>query len=627
MRLIPEPALKTIVSMLPGQSLWTFRNLNAQGTHDVRLDAEPGRSDALDTLPPAYFENPILQNYFDALTKGRDSVARLPDYLFEYYKFNGLDKLQKESVSYILAGQDTLLADEQGTGKTITALCAARLADAQSVLIVCPQIVRGNWEAEIWKWCNKPAYVYAPRQHHSMRATFTVVNYEMLDKFLVSYKDDMNFDMLIVDECQYLKRKTSIRTKNVLEKLSNIPMRIFMSGTPLDVPYDLFPILNVLRPNRKLEGHGFAMDEQQFIQRYCGGYKVSEERKKKDGTVYRTPPTWTLKGSSNEAELHAHLRRHCMIRHRAPVWSSVPMTHEFLSVTLADYAHGMPEDEKAGYEKLLGKLHNEENGLNALAAQYLDNLILDLPTPTGIYHSRSEDSVAHTLFAVANGQFGRGVVPPFEEISAYRKNLGLAKIPAAVDFISSFMKTYPNRKLVVFTSHKDVANTLVNKPAFAVFNPTTLTGDDTGNEKTENVKKFQEDVSCRLIVCNSAAANMGVTLTAASDILHVEMDWSGFRLAQSNCRIDRRGQTRACRAFYLINRNSLDLHMTKVVHKKSMSAAKVLGDIQGINLTGPAAPPVAVPDNLSLQQQADAVHEDDPTPELLTYWRINGQRK
>jgi hypothetical protein len=304
------------------------------------------------------------------------------------------------------------------------------------------------------------------------------------------------------------------------------------------------------------------------------------------------------------------------------------MAHEFIRIDLEEYKTSFGDDKvkSDAYETLMSEVHGSERHLNALAAYYLNKLIDDacIGDASRNEYARHpvEDAYAHTLFSVANGQFGRGVVPPFEEISAYRKALGQAKIPAAVSFIDSFMTTYPKRKLVVFTSHKDVVKTLHADPSFNRYNPTTLTGDDTATQKTDNVKKFQEDKSCRLIFCNSAAANMGVTLTAASDILHVEMDWSGFRLAQSNARIDRRGQTRACRAYYLIAGDSLDLHMTKVVHKKSISAAKVLGDVQSGNLTGVKIEHTgAASDDLSLQLLADTVHEDDPTPDLTTFWR------
>jgi SNF2 family DNA or RNA helicase len=59
---------------------------------------------------------------------------------------------QRVGREFLVAAKNALLGDEQGTGKTIQVLAALRKTDAYPALIICPNSVKRNWEAEVERW-------------------------------------------------------------------------------------------------------------------------------------------------------------------------------------------------------------------------------------------------------------------------------------------------------------------------------------------------------------------------------------------------------------------------------------------------------------------------------------------
>ena len=538
-----------------------------------------------------YNKCPMLQNFLIGLEFGRDATKTLPDSLFELLEAQvkiKLDTLQKESISYALTGRDTLIADEQGTGKTYTALATARLAFSDALLIVCPHSMKYTWASA----CETFGYTVrvvdsktlsrAFSRGHSNYSpgTVTIINYDILPKLLSYLKAGRNlvlpYDFTIIfDEAHYLKNSMSKRTQAVFDEcFRNAKMRLFLTGTPMDKPYDLWGFISQFRIPRNLPGSGFNMNEMEFVKEYCGGRKVQETRRKADGTEYKTPWAWTKKEASNTDRLHKLLKRFCMVRHLAPEWNAdqTPMQHSYII---------LPREPESGQPEDVTTAVNEVGKSNYNLSIALRNVLAEEMRSRGhgkhIWnYKQADDLLVTTLDAVLNNAHGRGILPPFEQISAYRRALGKYKTPLAIRWIEEFMETHPDRKLVVFTYHTEVADALTTAPTLAAYKPVAITGAQSAEQKFNNAQAFQTDSTCRIIVGNTAAASVGITLTAAQDTLHVEPDWSARVMRQANKRTDRRGQTKACRAHYLVVADSMDIGMTRRVVKKSLMADAVI---------------------------------------------------
>lgn len=147
---------------------------------------------------------------------------------------------QKTGADFIIKNSGCVLADEQGTGKTIQAIAAINKLKARSVLIVSPIVVKQNWKRELDKWLiDKGLNVLIPKDLFEIASdTIYVLHYEMMVKILHLLKTH-HFDIAIFDEGHYLKNadtQRSISCANV-----NATRKVSLTGTPIfDTPGDLF---------------------------------------------------------------------------------------------------------------------------------------------------------------------------------------------------------------------------------------------------------------------------------------------------------------------------------------------------------------------------------------------------
>lgn len=129
--------------------------------------------------------------------------------LYELYDY------QKEGVKFALDNPYCLIADKMGLGKTRQSLAVADSLKLNT-LIVVPASLIGSWKNEIKQFC--------PR-----------LNYEIISYSSIGKVRDRSFQIVIADECHYLKNRLAIRTKKFNELvLAVAPERlILLSGTPI----------------------------------------------------------------------------------------------------------------------------------------------------------------------------------------------------------------------------------------------------------------------------------------------------------------------------------------------------------------------------------------------------------
>ena len=105
----------------------------------------------------------------------------------------------------------------------------------------------------------------------------------------------------------------------------------------------------------------------------------------------------------------------------------------------------------------------------------------------------------------------------------------------------------------------------------------TVTGDDNDKQKQWAVDRFQTDDSCRLIILNYRSGGTGLTLTAASNVLFVEWDWTYASCCQAEDRAHRNGQKNAVNCVYLLGRDTIDEYMYNLIQSKKDIANGVTG--------------------------------------------------
>lgn len=173
--------------------------------------------------------------------------------------FKWLSVLKK----YKLSG---ILADDMGLGKTLEMISFITSFETDKpILIVTPKNVIYNWENEFHTWDKKQKVVvihgfkdYRTKIINNIKNNKKVVyltSYDGLRGDIELYKD-LNFSLMILDEAQYIKNVSALKTKAV--KAINAEYRYVLTGTPIENSlYDLWSIFDFLMPHYLYGYKGF----------------------------------------------------------------------------------------------------------------------------------------------------------------------------------------------------------------------------------------------------------------------------------------------------------------------------------------------------------------------------------
>ena len=156
--------------------------------------------------------------------------------------------------------------------------------------------------------------------------------------------------------------------------------------------------------------------------------------------------------------------------------------------------------------------------------------------------------------------------------SKMRKITGVAKVPAAVDYVEEFLLDC-DRKLVVFLHHKDVAMLLtnrLNKTMKDMGRPPVLSfhsGLD-GTQRQMVIDEFWKPEN-RIMIASTLAAGEGINLQCCSDCLMLERQWNPANEEQAEARFPRPGQTAdKINATYITALGTIDEFLGELVEGK-----------------------------------------------------------
>lgn len=153
----------------------------------------------------------------------------------------------------------TLLAMEQGTGKTFSSLERARVLGYKRLLIVCPKVVCANWRTEIRAVLGETAIIYqgtkSKREKHRAQVLSdyrapVICTYETVGEITEMLQQTV-FDHVIFDEAHLFSNPESKRFAQVVALRDRVPRAAIqcLTGTPMQHRIrDLWAILHVLEP-------------------------------------------------------------------------------------------------------------------------------------------------------------------------------------------------------------------------------------------------------------------------------------------------------------------------------------------------------------------------------------------
>lgn len=487
---------------------------------------------------------------------------------------------QRAGIAYGLAHASTLLADEPGLGKTIQAAGIINgLPDCKSALVICPASLKLNWQRELAKWLVLPRSIAIADGSCFPGADIVIINYDIVARHRAAI-DARAWDLLVVDEASYCKTPGAARTQAILGKRLQdgtwqpkpiaAARRLLMTGTPiLSRPVEIWPLV------RSLDPLGLGRSYKTFTERYCAaksnGYGID------------------VSGASNLEELQRRLRASIMVRRRkADVLAELPPKRRQLLVLQPDGS-----DATAAISAELAAAAKHEAAIEAaeLAAEL----------------AKAGDDADAYATAVAALRKVRGVA--FSQIAAMRHRTALAKIPAAIAFIKEALES--ENKLVVFGWHRDVLAAIAEAFGDAAC---LVTGETALAERQAEVDRFQQDSTCKLFVGSIAAAGVGLTLTAASHVIFVELDWTPAAMTQAEDRCHRIGQVNNVLVQHLVFDGSLDARIAEVlVAKQAIIEAAMDGKLSLAQPEPEAA--ISLPASASLSRKRIEAEAASMTPE------------
>lgn len=148
-----------------------------------------------------------------------------------------------------------LIADEMGLGKSYESLLWVCKHEEFPCVIVCPATLKYNWQDEIRTHFGVRALVLEGRDTSKQEQflashRFIILNFQILEAWLKPLRR-LRPATLILDECQQICNRSTQSYANFMKLSRRCKNFIALSGTPLlNAPAELWPVLNILRPDK-----------------------------------------------------------------------------------------------------------------------------------------------------------------------------------------------------------------------------------------------------------------------------------------------------------------------------------------------------------------------------------------
>jgi SWI/SNF-related matrix-associated actin-dependent regulator 1 of chromatin subfamily A len=405
---------------------------------------------------------------------------------------------QRLGVERLVQSKRLLLGDEMGLGKTaqivvaIDVLRKEKMSEDMTVMIGVPKRLIPGWKTELNEWLESPftLNIVTPRSfpRPSKGLTIYLIIYEICHK----WRDELHkhvYDVLICDEAHYLKTQKSKRTLAVLgsSKGTGIPAKKFwpVTGTPvLNRPAEMFSLLQALAP-------GQFRNYEEYAKRFCNGREIHDGEK-----TYLDS-----RGDSNLDELAQILAPLMLRRLKKDVHGTLPLPPKYRSCVCLDGSNlNVAEHERERVRSMV----TDRSPRNSTAS--------DLKSFSSTAHSELrtylEQFTGLDMSDYDNRRMMLGI------LVTVRKETALAKVNPAIEYLRSMISS--QKKVVVFAHHRNVILSVMEQLGDqAVY----IMGGTSEAAQSLAIRRFQEDPNVRVFVGSIRAAGVGLTLTAASDVL------------------------------------------------------------------------------------------------------------
>lgn len=447
----------------------------------------------------------------------------------------GLDQslrpYQREGVAWMqnLArrGLGGILADDMGLGKTIQTLAFLQSLGGRA-LVVCPSSLVHNWVAEARKFTPslRVAAVEGPDRHRVMETSgdydLLVTSYALLRRDETHWQTQ-HFDLVVLDEAQHIKNPEA-QVSKIAHRLQ-AHHRLALTGTPVEnSPEDLWSICRFALP-------GYLGSRERFSERFVKALSSSD------------PP------ASVRERLSRRLRPIVLRRLKREVARDLPEKIEQVV-----YCELSPPQREV-YRKLL-----QESRASLLEAEGGRKRMLAL---TALLRLRQSCCDLRLL----------GLQDLAETESS-------AKLDALGELLDEAVSG--GHRVLVFSQFVGMLQILVGELVAKKIDFCYLDGST--KDRAAVVDRFQQG-KAPVFLISLKAGGVGLNLTAADTVIHVDPWWNPAVEAQATDRAHRIGQERVVTSYKLIARDTVEEKILALQERKRHLTESLLSEAGDAHLS------------------------------------------
>ena len=456
---------------------------------------DPNRVTALIPKSQQLPDNKVLVNWGLAEASSLKALnIKAPSPIEGRYKWTGKHKPfdhQKTTAGFLTMNKRAFCFNEQGTGKTASAIWASDYLLQQKlitrVLVICPlSIMDSAWRDDLFTFAThrtvSVAHGAAAKRKKIIEegSEYVIINYDGVAIVADEIKKG-GFDLVIVDEATHYKNAQTTRWKTLNKLINEDTWLWMMTGTPAaQAPTDAYGLAKMVNPRS--------------VPRFFGSFK--------DQVMHRVSQfTWRPKPDATEVVFKAlqpavrFTKEECL--------DLPPMVYVKREVELT-------RQQKKYYKQLKDKLVMEITGAEVTAMNAAVSLNKLLQISAGAVYTDD------------------GSTLEFDIKHRYKV------LREVIDESS--------QKILVFVPFKQVIDILTDKLRSEGITTEVIRGDVSAPQRTQIFRTFQTTPNPRVLVIQPQAAAHGVTLTAANTVVWWGPTSSLETYEQANARVHRSGQ-------------------------------------------------------------------------------------
>lgn len=548
----PERKIWTIPKDKLGFLINQFKGTKYEDILEIQSDEDIGKNATIDSTPEVVIPDVDLSNINMYVKDNGNMYSHQQDFM----KF-AIDKENHKDFNGFL------LADEQGTGKTLMTINLAMYNKEHykckhCLIICCINSSKWNWKNEIEDHTNgaEEGYILGTRISRTGKVSyggstekfedlctlkkygdkngenlpyFLIMNIEALrykvkksypiQDAIIALIEKGHINIIAIDEIHKNASMTSMQGKclfDIKKKTSRQVLWLPMTGTPIvNKPTDVF------LPLRLVEGHKIN-SYYSWCKQFCiyGGFGGHE-----------------IIGYKNMPMLKEMLQSHMLRRLKKDVLD-LPE-----KIEITEYVENTPYQEKL-YKKVVNDLLSEED------------TIITSPNPMAKFLRLRQVNGSPELVDTD--------LNPHDIKDIISKNAKLARLLELLEDIKD-----KDEKTLIFSNWVSPLDTLEIVLKSKGYNLVRFDGTMSGTDREASKAKFQNDSNCTILLGTVGSAGTSHTFTAATNVIFYDEPWTPADKAQASDRAYRIGTKTNVNIITLITKDTVDDKVHDILYRKS----------------------------------------------------------